>query len=139
MRKYTKKTAGLTLLEVMIALAILAISSSSLLLIRNEAVRQSIQAIEFRQCQNLLEQKMTEVMIGIEKRDSGDFRKEGFEHFKWTVDVRIKVLSAKGEQGSVSLNLKEIEVIVFHRDTEEKKYSLKTEILEKRPDEVKDE
>ena len=131
-----RKKSGFTLLEVMVALAILSIAVSTLLVIRNEAVDESIKAVQFRQLQNLLEQKMTEVISGVERRSGGDFRKEGFEFFQWDVSERQKVLSTKSPetQKEFFVKIKEITVIVYHREDKDKKYLLQAEVLVERPD-----
>lgn len=131
-----RKKSGFTLLEVMVALAILSIAVSTLLVIRNEAVDESIKAVQFRQLQNLLEQKMTEVISGVERRSGGDFRKEGFEFFEWDVAERQKVLSTKSPetQKEFFVKINEITVSVYHRDDKDKKYVLQAEVLVERPD-----
>lgn len=131
-----RKKSGFTLLEVMVALAILSIAVSTLLVIRNEAVDESIKAVQFRQLQNLLEQKMTEVISGVERRSGGDFRKEGFEFFQWDVSERQKVLSTKSPetQKEFFVKIKEITVSVYHREDKDKKYLLQAEVLVERPD-----
>ncbi|MEX2665946.1 type II secretion system protein [Candidatus Uabimicrobium amorphum] len=131
-----KRKSGFTLLEVMVALAILSIAVSTLLVIRNEAVEESIKAVQFRQLQNLLEQKMTEVISGVERRRGGDFRKEGFEYYEWDVKKRQKVLSTKSPetQKEFSVKINEITVSVYHTENEEEKYVLQAEILAERPD-----
>lgn len=131
-----RKKNGFTLLEVMVALAILSIAVSTLLVIRNEAVDESIKAVQFRQLQNLLEQKMTEVISGVERRSGGDFRKEGFEFFEWDVEERQKVLSTKSPetQKEFIVKINEITVSVYHREDKDKKYVLQAEVLVERPD-----
>ena len=85
MRKIKQK--GFSLLEVMVALAILAFGITSLLIIRNRAFDQAGYAIRSRRISLLLEQKMAEISVGQEEDGEGDFTEQGYEEYTWEAEI----------------------------------------------------
>lgn len=107
------KGSGFTLLEVMVAVAILAVSLTVLLTFTGNTMIKSGRAERLTIAGMLAQQKMTEIEIDLEKAkkkrefpdersEDGDFD-EPFEDFKWRMEIRRVELPAPviGEEGGI--------------------------------------
>ena len=87
-----RRRRGFTLLEVLVAVAILGVVASTLMMIRNNAVVQSEMAYNMRIASTLARQKLHEIVIGgrppVEGSESGRF--DDFDGFSYTVDVSTR-------------------------------------------------
>ena len=98
------RVSGFTLLEVMVAVAILAVSLTVLLTFTGNTMIKSGRAEKLTIVSMLARQKMTEIEIDLEKakkkREFPDERSEGgsfdepFEDFKWRMEIRRVELPA---------------------------------------------
>jgi general secretion pathway protein I len=87
MRRYP--TGGFTLMEVMVALAILAIALTSIYRLHSQTLTMSYQARFYSQAPLLAEAKLAEVeRQGIKENadNSGDFG-ESYPNYTWTVNI----------------------------------------------------
>lgn len=93
------KGAGFTLLEVMIAIAILAVSLLAIFNLQSTSLIGSARAQKFAVATLLARQKMTEVLLEIEKgiprgefpedkEDSGDFEEEKYPDYGWRLTIK---------------------------------------------------
>lgn len=108
--KTLKFQQGFSLIEIMIALAILSISLVSLYSGVASSIRSSREANKVRIATQLSRQKMTEIMLSLEeeiargafpdeKEESGEFEKP-FESYRWFYEIKkveIPVVSPTGE------------------------------------------
>ncbi len=116
-RLHAKK--GFTLLEVMIALAIMALSVTTLIVIRNDTVKMAARTIDIRRMRILGEQKAAEIVAGIERKTSGNFREEGYEEHNWTAkigEMQVPLPGEKQKDKSENVKLKQIELIIYSGD-----------------------
>src|SRR5262249_2587833 len=105
--------SGFTLLEVMIAICILALSVVSLTISQTNSIRASGRAENIQTASTLARQKMTEKKIELQKdidkesfqdekaNDQGDFEKP-FDNYRWEFRVRkveIPLVDVGGENG----------------------------------------
>ena len=105
---------GFTLLEIMIALAILSISLLSLYSSIGNSLKASGFAQDMDQAMQLARQRMSEIKIGLEaemargafpdeKEESGTFDKP-FDRFKWSYSLRkveVPAINPAGVEGGV--------------------------------------
>ncbi|MBI4616773.1 MAG: prepilin-type N-terminal cleavage/methylation domain-containing protein [Planctomycetes bacterium] len=80
---------GFTLIEVLVALAILALAVVYLLTIRNEAIETAGDALDVRRLDMLARWKMEEILSGKERGTGGSFKDDDvgrdYEDFRWSV------------------------------------------------------
>ncbi len=116
----TKKNSAFTLLEVMVAMAILALAVTTLLIIRNDAIQQAGVGMESRRLKMLLEEKMGEVASNLEKKTSGFFQNEETKDYFWEIKTEVVPLkSAPDILGKVfTVNLKKVHVSVRHKNAD---------------------
>lgn len=87
---------GATLLEVMVALGILATSYVALLQVHGGAIRLSAYSREVTIATFLARDKMEEIITKLDKEgfpdmdesEEGEFEQEGFPHFHWQLSIR---------------------------------------------------
>jgi len=87
---------GATLLEVMVALGILATSYVALLQVHGGAIRLSAYSRQVTIATFLARDKMEEITTKLDKEgfpdmdesEEGDFEEEGFPHFHWKLEIR---------------------------------------------------
>ena len=129
---------GFTLLEVMVSIAILAMAVTTLLIIRNDAIKSAGKAIEIRKQRILLEQKIGEIVSGLEKGNSGVFRNEGFPECFWRASlVDVSVKSSPDPEGKVhEVILKKVVVMVQNSSQPQFNQSIETYFFEKRSENV---
>lgn len=97
--RQVKASAGFTLLEVVIAVVIMALMMSGLFALTGTATQMSRRAEAITTATMLARKKMAEVMLDMDKRgvegkfpqdderENGDFEKP-FDRYKWQVEVR---------------------------------------------------
>lgn len=113
MSRCRRRISGFSLLEVMVAAAILAISLTVLLTFSGTTLVKSGRAEKLLVATMLARQKMTDIEIELEKQkkkrefpdersEDGDFE-EPFEDYKWKMEIRKIELPAPvvGEEGSM--------------------------------------
>jgi len=113
MSSFRKRVRGFSLLEVMVSVAILAISLTVLLTFSGTTLVKSGRAEKLLVATMLARQKMTDIEIDLEKQkkrrefpeersEDGDFD-EPFEDYKWKMEIRKIELPAPvvGEEGSM--------------------------------------
>ena len=108
---------GFTLLEVMVAVAILAIVMVSVYKMHSQSLAMSAEARFYTQAPMLAQSKLAELEISAEGEftaDSGDFE-ENFPGYSWRVSIDDVVSEALGE---VSNDLKRIEITVSYNNDE---------------------
>lgn len=130
------------MLEVMVALAILSLSVTTLLVIRNNSIEQAGKARELRRTKILLEQKMGEIVSGIEKRKSGSFQEEGYQNYVWSVDSKeTKVRSSPDTTGKIhEVGMTKVTVYIRHKDAENKFHqSMEAYFLTENPEDAPEE
>jgi len=108
-----RRVLGFSLLEVMVAVAILAVSLTVLLTFSGSTLLKSGRAEKLLIATMLARQKMTDIEIELEKqkkkrefpdeRSEDDDFDEPFEDYKWKMDIRRIELPAPpiGEEGSM--------------------------------------
>ena len=97
-----RNNQAFTLLEVMVAMAILAMAVTTLLVVRNNSIDQAARAIEIRLIRTLLEQKTGEIASGIEKGSSGVFAREGYPEYAWHSHIsKTRLKSSADTEGKV--------------------------------------
>ena len=99
---------GFTLLEVMAALAVVALALTVLLVERNLAVQRTSRTNDRRAALHLAEEKLNEIVLGLETGASGEFTDP--PGFRWSVEERIETVVAEDPGGGY---LRRIEVTVF--------------------------
>ncbi len=88
-------TEGFTLLEVMIAMAIMLVAFSSILMVQSNGLQSSARAREINTVSMLMKQQLLETEFAIEnktfdevkKEDAGQF-KEPFQEYSWKREVK---------------------------------------------------
>lgn len=114
-----KSWQGFSLLEVMAALAILAMTVTSLLVVRNNAILAAGKACELQRVKLLLEQKMGEIVLGIETRGSGNFQDSGYGEYWWSAVAETVVLNIPKANPVHPVLLKKITLTVKGRDAKQ--------------------
>lgn len=130
---------GFSLLEVMVALAILSLAVSTLLVIRNNSIEKAGRSRSLRKTRILLEQKMGEIAMGIEKRTSGSFTEAGYENYVWSAEIReIRQRSAVDVEGKIhEVAMKKVTVTVRHKASENKsEQKLEAYFLKENPEDA---
>lgn len=107
---------GFTLLEVILALSILAMAVVLLLAVRNESIETATHALELRRLQMLGDWKMGQVLAGEEENVSGDFRDEDldrdYEEYRWSLDRTDRTVSgARKDVGGAGGDEAEVEAV----------------------------
>ncbi|MHC4779865.1 MAG: prepilin-type N-terminal cleavage/methylation domain-containing protein [Planctomycetota bacterium] len=98
---------GFTLLEVMAAVAIMAVALTVLLVERNVAVRRTAHTNDRRIACRLAEEKLNEILLGIEEGTAGEF--DDVPNFRWSAQESLEAIERDGqEQG----NLRRVSVTV---------------------------
>ena len=80
-------TGGFTLIELVMAIAIIGASFLGLLVLRASAVDKAWVYNTERHAQRIAQEKLDEVVFGIEEGTSGSIDEEGFEDWTWEVEV----------------------------------------------------
>ncbi|MHC5036544.1 MAG: type IV pilus modification PilV family protein [Planctomycetota bacterium] len=99
---------GFTLLEVMATLAIMAVALTVLLVERNVAVYRTARTNDRRIALQLAEEKIQEILLGLEGERSGTF--EAYPTFRWTAEEDVVGVESDGQGAGM---LRHIEVTVF--------------------------
>jgi type II secretion system protein I len=92
----SRQDAGFTLVEVLIALSIIAASLIGLLIIRNNSIREVSLAMNSRLAWSLAQRKMGEIVIESDPREgteSGEF--EDFPQFSWAAVTTLEELATE--------------------------------------------
>ncbi|TVR04017.1 MAG: prepilin-type N-terminal cleavage/methylation domain-containing protein [Deltaproteobacteria bacterium] len=105
-RLRTASSAGFTLMEVLIAFAILAVSLAILIGTQANSVQMNDRANRMSVAAMLARGKMFDIESELlregfsttTQRDGGTFREEGFEAFRWTAEVEVVEISGQAEQ-----------------------------------------
>jgi general secretion pathway protein I len=108
---------GFTLLEVMVAVAIMSIVLVSVYRLHSQSLAMNTETRFYTQAPMLAQSKLAEMGTGEDAEfinDSGDFGEE-FGGFSWNVAVDEVDIEALGE---ISQDLKKIEVTVSYNDNE---------------------
>ncbi len=85
-------SAGFTLLEVMVAVAILAMVLVTLLGVKNRSMEDVMLADHITTATMLAKRKMTEVLLSgqlSQKEDAGEFPEEEFTGYTWKQDIAL--------------------------------------------------
>ena len=112
-----KPAYGFTLLEVVVAVAIMSIVLISVYRLHAQSLSMNTQARFYTQAPMLAQSKLSEMETGEDAEftaDSGEFGEE-FAGYSWRVTVDEVDMEALGE---ISEDLKQIEVIVTYNDDE---------------------
>lgn len=109
-------TSGFSLIEVMVALAILAVGITPLLIVRNNSIQDAVKASDLRRISILLQQKLGEIAIGLEKTNGGTFPEEGYRNFTWLASTRIQPVTLQADGKEHQVRLKEVTLVVKDRD-----------------------
>ena len=113
MQNNKKPIRGFSLIEVMVALAILVSAVGSLLIVRNNAIKEASMAVEARKLKRLLEQQMGKIAMGIEKNSSGNFRDVGLPDYRWRSEIEDEILRSKDKNGKeYRIVLKKVTLVV---------------------------
>lgn len=83
-RRGREREGGLTLLEVLAAVAIVSVALLSLQAVMSENVDRASEANDRRLGKMLLRQKLEELRSGMETATGGDFSDQGSPLFRWT-------------------------------------------------------
>lgn len=89
-----RRARGFTLLEVMAALAVMAVAITVLLVERNTAIERTGRTQNRRAALQLAEEKMQEILLGLETAGAGEF--DGRPGFQWSVSEEMDVVEAEG-------------------------------------------
>ncbi len=137
MNKNKLSKTGFSLIEVLISLAILSIALSSLLVIRDGAIRNYGRAMEMRRMNLLLEQKMAELISGLEEKSSGTFLHKDYENYTWRSEISFITAPTPGEKREEAeknkITLKKITLTVRHGESSSE--SLSSYLIEETNDE----
>jgi len=112
---------GFTLLEVLVAVAILSIVSTSLLMIRNNSVSQAAEAYNLRRAVMLAAHKMREIEMSediMSAQGAGDF--PGHPGLEWHVEVMETSLD-KGSGALSEVPVNEIRLTITYPSTDGEK------------------
>ncbi len=85
-------SAGFTLLEVMVAVAILAMVLVTLIGVKNRSMEDVMLADHITTATMLAKRKMTEVLLSgqlAQKEDAGEFPEEEFTGYTWKQDIAL--------------------------------------------------
>jgi prepilin-type N-terminal cleavage/methylation domain-containing protein len=100
------KRNAFSLIEVMVAMAILAVGVSSLLVVRNRALEETKITRELMRTKILLAQKMGQIASKLEKNKAGDFKDQGYPNHLWRAEsdkTYIFLIDSSGKQYQVFL------------------------------------
>lgn len=110
MRHKANSSAGFTLMEVLIALAILAMGMTVLIGTQANSAMQSERANNMAVGAMLTRSKMLDIEADLLKEgfsemresSSGNFREEGFDNFRWEAVVEVVEISTDAEEALVA-------------------------------------
>ena len=125
MWKWNIRDFGFTLLEVMIAVAIISITAVTIIHTRNRSLDMLSESIDITTATLLAKQKMVEVEIkGFPEtgEDEGDFEEEEYNRFHWR-----RVVSPI----DFSDHIRKVEVVISWNDGRERYVNIITYIAEK--------
>ncbi len=108
------------MIEVMVALAILALAVSSLVIVRNNAIKDAMKTSAIRKIAVLIQQKMGEIAIGLEKSSGGTFVEEGYRNYSWQATTRNLSLIMQADNKQYQIPWQEVTLVVQDR---ERKYT----------------
>lgn len=129
---------GYSLLEVMVAIAILAMATSSLLIVRNDTISEAARALEARKVRIFLEQKMGEIASGIETKSAGIFKLA--PSYRWkSFATKANITSSNTSKGSHQVQIKKVTLMVWKGGSAAKKETLEAYFLVKNPEDAKNE
>ncbi len=114
----SSREAGFTLVELVLAIAIIVISLTTLLYLRMESMRRAIEYTQMREVQKLAQEKLFDCMYEFEPALAGDFE----EQPKWSWEIEVIPISTNEEE------ILEVTILVKYpvgRDQEEE-YRLST-------------
>ncbi|GEM_PF-2985928 len=115
-----RRRGGFTLLEVMAALAVVAVSLTVLLVERNTAIRRTARTNDRRIAVQLASEKLDEILLGVEGESSGAF--ETHPGFRWSAEESLESFEAEGRGEGT---LRRVDVTVrFRLRTEEDSVTL---------------
>ena len=95
------KEAGFTLLEVMASVVIIGVAMTVIMTDRNDSVRRVAITDCMRTATMLAQQKVAEIILGMEANTSGEF--EDYEGFSWRLEDSTTEIM-QGEEQSGTLN-----------------------------------
>ncbi len=115
-RRINSRSAGFTLLEVMAALAILALAAVPILVSREQNVDRIRRSVIQREVSLLARQKLSEILSKQEELDSGDFSDAGHEEVQWTLQItdEKEILPPEDPNGTPLGSLTEIKLEVTY-------------------------
>ncbi len=129
-----ERQAGFTFLEVMVAVAIIAISFVTLIGSQSQSVSIAGDSRFYVDAALLAQQKMTEIeLTGFDEvsADSGDFGND-FPAFRWRTEVTDVGEAETGIPGADDM-LKQVDLVVFLDDEGVREYGIRT-IVMRRPE-----
>ncbi len=99
-RPPSRRDSAFTLVEVMVALAIIAVALLTLIVIRNNSVKEAQQAREVTLVARLAQQKMGQLEVEPfeERADQGSF--EEYPEIQWKKEVALEVLETSAAPSS---------------------------------------
>ncbi len=109
------RNSGFTLLEVMIAVAVMAISLTTLLGSQSQSISLANEARFYTTAALLGKARMAELElagVGNLQSDGGDFG-DDFPGYGWEVEVSDLFLEGFGDLGDFSTYLKQVDLVVF--------------------------
>lgn len=93
---------GFTLLEVMASVVIIGVAMTVLMTDRNDSIRRVNVTDSMRTATMLAQQKINEIILGMEAGTGGDF--EGYNGFSWTLEEeQADVLEAENQNGGLEM------------------------------------
>lgn len=117
----TRCQHAFSLLEVMVAMAILAMAVSTLLVVRNNAIQQATTSVDIRRTQMLLQLQMGKIVAGLATHGSGDFRSAGYQHYRWRKTEQEAPLIVSGRDGKqYQIMMKRITLVLENSSTGQK-------------------
>lgn len=105
--------AGFTLVEVLVALMIVATTVAALQTVSNATLKSAVETNRIRIAKMLLRYKAEEIVAGVEQGSGGTF--DGFPGYEWSVteqEVPVTDASASGGTGGSQESVRSVEVSV---------------------------
>ena len=96
-RARSKDQAGFTLVEIMMALMIVATSIAALMIVSTRSLNRAGDTNFLRVAKMLLRAKMGEIIAGTETNDSGSFDDQGFVGYRWE-KAQVELMAGDAEK-----------------------------------------